>query len=1298
MTPADTRSDLPFPTVPGYRVERRLGSGGFAVVLLATSASGSRVALKVANPGDAVAAAQLAREERALRAIGPGAAPAIYDAGMLQDKRPWIAMELVEGKSLAQRFEELGGPMKPSEVACIAPLLVDAVAAVHGAGFVHLDLKPANVFLAGRVRLIDFGLARQVGERLERKQGFAGTAEYASPEQCEERSDLDPRADLYALGAVLFHMCTGRPPFTGEAQAVREAQVSLRPPRLSQMAKVSAALEEVVLRCLAKDRGRRFQSAGELKGALTSALAENALAAAPARAGASPSRPLERKQVGLLLFSSGIDVGSVQSAVRGLGGELGHAARGRYAAIFPGEAGQDPVRRAFRAAQGLAERGLAARALVDVGSVNAQRRPDGSMRYISPDLARDSRYAQDTDPAGPLATSGAAEVLAEIAWDAVPGRPGVFAPRRAGGDRLQSATIVQLGAGPLVGRDDVLRSLVAAARAAAAGLAPTVTTVLAEAGYGKTHLAAALLEALRARVPTAEVIDLRVREPVAGEGGEALRALLARAIDLPPDAGEGSARARFAAAVGQPAAVELWPAAALTLRLVPADATRVRALAAAPGVLRSMAMRAAGEALRARARRRPLCVLLDDAQFADDTALDALEYATLSEAAVPLFVCALARPAFAESRGAFGERAARREQHRLQALSPESAAELCRRLLAPAENVPAAVVERLVQRTQGVPLLLVELVRGLKRDGIVRKRMRGDTWFVASDELDKLPDSPLIEWLAEREMAALPRELAAHARLAALLDAEFGAEEVEGVVSRLDSVGASADFPLDAQVATRRLSGLGLLVTTRAGAFRFRHALVRDAIARSVPEAQRTRIHAGAASFYRATKALPDARRLSLLARHASEAGLREEAGQLYLQLAEDARTRHVYFDAERSFTKALAFLDTAARSGRLTALRGRGDTRYRIGRYEDALADMEAARALARAAQDRLAEAEIVLDAATALDWMTDFARSRDLVAQAEALAGGDASTALQARLLVGHARSLFRLDRVAEAARALEQAARLAEAIGDPGYETLIISLVLLEHLLAQLGEIEAARRVAGRAIELAGARGDQLHLVAALNNRRSLLVARKDVSAAIEDQLAMMRIGREIGMLLAEYFGETNLSELLYYQADDLDAAAGHARKAMQIEERHPEVASRGPVAVLRLARIEAYRGNEREARELLGRIDAAVERARAEGRASGSLSPSEGILRAMVDLATRDSAVEDWEALLARSAHESMEQEPIEIADLYGTWALRRGKATEARRAFEEAAARAARIPNIMDERVRKGLEATAARAR
>jgi tetratricopeptide (TPR) repeat protein len=1282
--------------VPGYRIERLLGRGGFAVVLGALAPNGARAALKVATAGDAVAAAHLAREEKALRAVGPPAAPAVLGSGTVPGGPPYLALELLEPPTLALRLREVGGPIDRGEFWRHATTLCEAVGAVHAAGYVHLDVKPDNVFLTRRgVRLIDFGLARPPGEPQDRGVAFAGTAEYASPEQCEERAGLDARADVYSLGVTLFEMLTGRAPFIGEAQAVREAQIGLRPPRPSYLAPVSVALEQVVLRALAKDRSRRYASAMELKAALQAALADEASRGTTPRAQAAGAQArIDRRNVGLVLFASTADAGSVQGTIRSLGGELGWAGRGRYAAVFAGEAGQDPVRRAFRAAQGLSERKLAVRALVDVGGINAHRRADGQVRYLAPELGREDRYASETDPLGALATAGAAELLADVGWETIPGRPGVLAPRPGAAVSFQTATVVQLGAGPLVGREEVLRDLLEGARNAAQGL-PTVFTVVAEPGHGKTHLAAVLLEKLRSHVPIAELVDLRAREPMAGDADEALRAVLFRALDLTSSAGEELTRARFMSVVGAQIAAELWPAAALTLRLVSPEATRVRALAAAPGVLRSMAMRAAGEALRARARHRPMCLVLDDAQFADDSALDALEYAALAEAKAPIFICALGRPSFSTARESFGERAARSGSHDLGPLDPIRAAELCRQLLAPAENVAHAAVERLVQRTQGIPLLLVELVRGLKRDGLIRKRMRGDSWYLATDELDRLPDSPLIEWLAEREIGALPRELAGHARLTALLGNEFGTEEVDGVLAELDADGLGAQFPLDGRVATDRLSALGLLVTTRAGEQRFRHALVRDAIARSVPAAQRNQVHQCAARFYRSTRAIPDVRRLPLLARHAAEAGLNDEAAALYLHLAEEARARHGYFDAERSYTSALGLLPASDVQRRLVAGRGRGSMRYRIGRYEDSFADLEEARALARVLGDREAEAEIVLDAATALDWVTDYARSRAMLEEAVSLGKAVPSPALQARLVLGQGRSLLREDRWAEASAVLEHAAELAEAVGDEAYETLIISLVMLESALTGVHRLEEAERASERAIGLSRERGDQLHLMAALNNRRSVRIGRHDVAGAIEDLEKMMRIGREVGMILAEYWGEFELAMLLY-QSGEADRSIEHARRALAIECRHPEVARSAPIALLALARIEAYRGRCGESRRLLNDIHESLQNALKEGRTSGALTPSQAVLVSMVDLATRDSTTLEWESLLERSARESIEQEPIEVADLYGTWALRRGRIEEARRAFEEAAARAARIPNIMESRVSKGLEATAAR--
>jgi tetratricopeptide (TPR) repeat protein len=1280
----------PFIDLPGFRVERVLGRGGFAVVLAATRSDGRSVAVKIATRGDATAAAQLKREEKALRAIGPPVTPELFGSAESPDGSPYLVLERLEAPTLAQRLHELSAPMSRAEFIIRAVALCDGVQAVHAAGFTHLDLKPENIFLGPTgVRLIDFGLTRAIGERASESRAFAGTPTYASPEQCEERPDLDVRADVYAIGVLLFQMLTGRPPFVGDSEALRTAHISLRPPRPSQFASGELEFDEVVVRALAKDRSRRFSTVSDLKKALQTASPNSSRVTAEAPTGQASSGRMERRQLPTVFFASSADVGATQESIRSLGGDLAWAARGRYAVVFAGEA-QDPVRRAFRAAQELTERKLAVRVLVDIASVGAIRR-ENRVRYIAPELGSEDRYPDSTDPLGVIAARAVTEALSDLAWETLPGRIDRFVPRAGSADRLSAPTVVQLGAGPLIGRDRVLHDLLSAAKGITSS-GPTVATVVAEPGHGKTHLAATLLDDLRIQLPFAESVDVRAREPVPGDPDETLRTLLRYALELPASVQEDVAHARLQHSIGSERAEELWPAVALSLRFKPLDSARLRALAAAPGVLRAMAMRATGEALRARARRRPLCVVIDDAQFADDTALDALEYAALAEAAAPIFICALGRPSFEQSRPTFGERATRRELHHLGPLDPERAAELCQRLLAPAENVPRAAITMLVQRTHAVPLLLVELVRGLKREGLVRKRMRGDTWFLATDELERLPNSPLIEWLAARELGALPADLSAHARLASLLGTEFDSGEIEGIVTELDAEGLGGEFRLDAHVATRRLGAAGVLVTTRAGGCRFRHSLVREAIAKSTPQQQLGPLHRAAARFYRTTRSVPDIRRLPLLAYHAAEAGLNEEAARVYLQLAEDARGRHVYLDAERSYTRALHALQENHAAERLGALRGRGTTRYRLGRYEDALSDLLAARGLAQTLRDPETEADIVLDAATALDWTTNFVRSRELVEEAEKLAGNACRTSLRAKLTLGKGRALLRAGRRAEASEALQEASRLAESVGDEAYETLIISLVLLTLLLPELDRADEAERTSARAIALARERGDRLHLGAALNNRRNMLIARKDVAGACNDLMGFMQIGREMGFITAEYMAEFNLAEV-FYQAGDIASALEHGRRAAEIESRHPEIAGQGPLGVLLLARIATYTGRENDARSLLEQIKISQTPHDGSRESRGFPTPNEKVLLDLIDLATRDANRTEWEELLQRSAVDSVEQEPIEVADLYGTWALRRGRMEEGRRAFEEAARRAERIPNIMDARIQKGLAAT-----
>ncbi|MCC7538350.1 MAG: protein kinase [Deltaproteobacteria bacterium] len=216
-----------------------------------------------------------------------------YDIGEHDGER-FLTMEHVDGESLAKMLQR-EGPISSHRAIAIALALCAGLEAAHGAGVVHRDLKPDNVLLArdGRVVITDFGIAR-AQRSASQTAGVVGTAAYMAPEQVDGIEDVDARADLYALGAVLYEMITGSPAWTGQsffAVAVARTREPPPDPRVRNPS-VIPQLADVVLRCLARDREARFASARHVADALTLARASLpvddappfGLAAMPARA------------------------------------------------------------------------------------------------------------------------------------------------------------------------------------------------------------------------------------------------------------------------------------------------------------------------------------------------------------------------------------------------------------------------------------------------------------------------------------------------------------------------------------------------------------------------------------------------------------------------------------------------------------------------------------------------------------------------------------------------------------------------------------------------------------------------------------------------------------------------------------------------------------------------------------------------------------------------------------------------------------------------------------------------------
>jgi eukaryotic-like serine/threonine-protein kinase len=266
------QTDASLPGIPGYDVEALVGHGGMGVIYKARHHRLNRVvALKMLIAGAYARPHERARFQREAEAVASLQHPnivAVYDVGD-HDGCPYFTMELLEGGSLDRKLA--GTPLPSSQAATLLITLADAMQAAHQAGIVHRDLKPANILLTatGTPKVADFGLARQFerGPALTLSGVRIGTPSYMAPEQVSGiAGTIGPAADIYALGALLYEMLTGRPPFRGESVVETQRQVihdePVSPSRLN--AKVPRDLETICLKCLSKEAERRYASAAEL--------------------------------------------------------------------------------------------------------------------------------------------------------------------------------------------------------------------------------------------------------------------------------------------------------------------------------------------------------------------------------------------------------------------------------------------------------------------------------------------------------------------------------------------------------------------------------------------------------------------------------------------------------------------------------------------------------------------------------------------------------------------------------------------------------------------------------------------------------------------------------------------------------------------------------------------------------------------------------------------------------------------------------------------------------------------------
>ncbi len=609
-------------------------------------------------------------------------------------------------------------------------------------------------------------------------------------------------------------------------------------------------------------------------------------------------------------------------------------------------------------------------------------------------------------------------------------------------------------------------------------------------------------------------------------------------------------------------------------------------------------------ACASRRARAPLALVIEDAHFVEETALDALEYAALAEEAAPIWICVVARPTFGRGRTDWAGRAAVRRELTLPALDPAAAAELARRLLTPAENVPASALAKLAARTEGIPLLLVELVRGLKRDGLVRRSGKGQSWTLATDELERLPDLPLVQWLASRETESLPPDLMAHARLAAVLGAEFSADEIEGVLQELERAGTAAETQLDAGIGVRRLVESGILSRHRGGRVGFRHALLRDTVYQAVPAPQREAIHRAAYEYYRRQDRLAEAARLPPMAFHAARCGLKADAGRLYMDLAARARARHAYLDAELLYKNAIENLPEDDQPRQIAAAQGRAEMRYRMGRHLDALADYAAALDRARAAgRARRAGGHPAGRGACAWTWCATGRRPSRSPRRPSALIAANpelATPVVNARLLMSRGRSLHRADKQPEALETFKKAIEVSEPLGEDAYVPYTQSLSLGGFIASMLGKFDEAEVAFERVMKVFEEHGDMWGLAAALINRATLSFLTEKIDRLLADYERDVQLCREFGMSLFEVLCTRDLGEV-YLSVGKTEQAEPYIRRALQMYlQEFGELGARTVNCEVQLARCKWYAGDVPAAAELFAKVVGQAARGRGVGQ--------------------------------------------------------------------------------------------------
>ncbi len=934
-----------------FEIEAVAGEGGMGVVWRARDRrSGAPVALKVASGLEGERHGLAAEAEVLAQLRHPGIVRYLAH-GETPEGEEFLAMEWLEGEDLDRRLAR--GPLDVPETIALGLRIAEALAAAHAAGIVHRDVKPANLFLVDgdleRVKVLDFGVARRRGRpRADSRTGVTvGTPGYMAPEQAGGARDVGPRADVFALGCVLYECLAGRPAFAGEHVMALLAKILLEDAPRVREARPDAprALDELVAHMTSKAPEARPADGAAVAAALASMHSlDRRITVAP---GTVRSRALtagEQRLYCVVLIapgdqdpdvaasaaaSAGLPEAALAEALARFEGRVERLEHGLVVALAGVGAATDQAARAARCA--LAARAAAPGATVALATgrgLYSERWPVGEAIDRA---ARLLRYRPAAPTVGAPAGPG----------DALPGPPagvrvddvtaGLLDPRfDVRGDR---AGLVLLGerevgegartllgrATPCVGRERELGLLAGLYDECVAEPIARAVVVTGPAGVGKSRLLHELRARLAARDDAPAVWSARGDPMSAGAPFGLLGQLLRGAAGIlggePAPVRQQKLRARCSRHL---AGERLARVAEFLCELVGApladDAASVQLRTARQDpILMGDQMRRAWEDLLSAECVEPLVIVLEDLHWGDLPTVKFIDAALQTLHERPLMVLAFARPEVrAVLPGLWEARAV--SDIRLGELTRRAAEKLVRQVLGAA--VPAETVSRLCTQAAGNAFYLEELIRA------------------SAEGKDQLPGTVLA--MVQARLGAFE----ADARRVLRAGSVFGQVFWRGGVTAL--LGGDAELPVDAWLA---MLVEREVVTARDGCkfpgeqeYSFRHALVRDAAYSLLTDEDRALGHRLAAAWLEAAGE-PDA---ATLAEHFERGGEPGRAVLRYLQAAEQCLQGN---DLAAAIDRAARGIACGAEGSVLAALRL---VQAEAHRWRGELADAEAMGLLA--------------------------------------------------------------------------------------------------------------------------------------------------------------------------------------------------------------------------------------------------------------------------------------------------------------------------------------------------------------